>query len=247
MLTKENQKQFNMNMKIKKIGILCLASAVLMTSSCKKENEVDESIVGSKIDLSKLVKQLAIEPEGAVGDSVKQLTSSKPNSRNDLENMRTVIKIYNGEDNAGLTVPGFGGIKLGKEEVNLNVYYIESKVVASSQDTSVYGCGYSVHYLFKKLKRGLSITNLPSVAASAELNSNRTQVFYSLKSYGMVGPNLTRYFKPTINKDFNVEGFGIMQSSIDGIHNVMGDTILSKNIKFTPELLNFVKPHELMQ
>jgi hypothetical protein len=50
-----------------------------------------------------------------------------------------------------------------------------------------------------------------------------------------------------VNKNFDVEGFGLMQSSIDGIHNVLGDTTLSKSVKFTPEILKFVKPYELNQ
>jgi hypothetical protein len=123
----------------------------------------------------------------------------------------------------------------------LSVYYIETKVI----DTSVYGIGYSVHYLFRKLKRGLSITNLPTVAASVQLESNKTQVVYSLQSYGIKSLNLVNYFKPTVNKDFNVEGFGVMQSSIDGIHNVLSDSLLSSKTKFEPMLLSLVKPSEL--
>lgn len=179
-------------------------------------------------------------------DPIK-ISGEIPDSREDLSKMRMVVKIYDGDKNAGIAIPGFGGLKLGTEESNLNVYYIETKIVINGADSIVYGCGYSLHYLFKKVKKGISIDNLPSVAASAQLNSNKTQVYYSLQTYGVSGINLVKYFKPTINKNFNVDGFGIMQSSIDGIHNILGDTVLAKTVKFEPEILKFIKPYELEQ
>ncbi|HEX2920831.1 MAG TPA: hypothetical protein VHO50_06685 [Bacteroidales bacterium] len=166
-----------------------------------------------------------------------------PESRNDLEKMRMVVKIYDGDHNAGLTIPGFGGVKLENKESNVNVYYIETGVY----NDSVYGCGYSLHYLFKRVKNGIAIDNLPNVAASVQLNNNKTRVYYSMQTYGMIGDNLVEYFKPTINKNFNVEGYGIMQSSIDGIHNVLQDSSLYKSVRFKPELLKFIKVEDLEQ
>ena len=172
------------------------------------------------------------------------LVNQIPKKREDLNKMRTVVKIFNGKDNAGITLPGFGGLKLGKEETSLSVYYIETKVVDSS---IVYGCGYSVHYLFKKVEKGINVANIPCVAASAQLNSNKTEVVYSIQTYGIKGNNLVKYFKPTINKPFDVEGFAVIQSSIDGIHNILGDSVLSETLKFEPEILKFVQAYELEQ
>lgn len=180
-------------------------------------------------------------------DSILAKENEIPLNRNDLEKMRTVVKTYSGSANAGITVPGFGGIKLANNETSLSVYYIETKVVNNENDSVVYGCGYSVHYLFKKIKRGLDLSDLPSISASVHLENNKTQVFYSIQTYGIIGQNLVRYFKPTVNKKFDVEGFGIMQSSIDGIHNILGDSVLSSSVRFRPEILKFIKPYELEQ
>lgn len=236
-------------MKKFKLNIFAIISLITLMTSC-----FDDSVQGDKINLDNLTKQLLSDNvldeshnKGFVPDTFKFFSNEIPISREDLGNMRTVVKIYNGSSNAGLTIPGFGGLKLGKDETNFNVYYIETKVVNNATDSTVYGIGYSAHYLFKRVKKGLDISNLPYVAASVQLESKKTQVIYSIQSYGIIGINLVRYFKPTVNENFDVKGFGVMQSSIDGIHNVLGDSTLSKSVKFTPEILKFVKPYELNQ
>jgi len=242
--------KINFNNETKTFNFITILSIIALLTSCS-----DDTIQGNKLNLDKLSKGFRIVKKD-LEKTNKQidsryafipLTNSIPESRKDLINMRTVVKIYNGSENAGLTIPGFGGIKLGKDETNLNVYFLETKVVINASDSNVYGIGYSVHYLFKKVKKGLDISNLPSIAASVQIESNKTHVFYCLQTYGIYGINLIKYFKPTVNKNFDVEGFGIMQSSIDGIHNILGDSILSKSVKFTPEILKFVKPYELNQ
>jgi hypothetical protein len=172
--------------------------------------------------------------------------SAIPNSREDLSKMRMIVRIYNGKDYAGLSLPGFG-FKLGRNESSLHLYYLESKVVETRTDTAVYGCGYSIHYLFRKLEAGIDIQDLPSVAASAQLNSHKTQVYYCLQSYGMRGGTLVRFFKPVVNKKFDVEGFGAMQRAVDGIHQILSDSALSSAIHFNPERLRFVQPFELFE
>ncbi len=207
----------------------------------------DATITGDKINLTPLSRTLLSENQMGSSFSDEQVSGTIPGSRDDLSSMRTVVKIYNGEDHAGLTVPGFGGIKLGKKETNLNVYYIETKVVKAGSDTLVYGIGYSAHYLFKKLKRGIDISNLASVAASAQLQSKRTSVYYSLQTFGIRSLELVNYFKPQVNSNFDVDGFGVMQSSIDGIHNVLSDSLLSERTTFTPMELKFVEPKDLQR
>lgn len=237
-----------------KFMILTALIAGTIITGCS--NEQSESLDGSSLDLTSLSKKFSYEklnPENKsiVLDTVVMnplvVTNQIPQDRDDLEKMRMVVKMYNGKDNTGISVPGFGGVKLGKEESSISAYFIETKVVNNSNDSIVYGCGYSIHYLFKKVEKGVSVDNIPSVAASAQLSSKKTQVFYCLQTYGISGNNLVKYFKPTINKNFNVEGFGIVQSSIDGIHNILGDTTLSKAVKFKPEILKFVRPYELEQ
>jgi hypothetical protein len=225
---------------MKQLSIITILFAIALLTSC-----TDDIIQGDKLNLDNLSKTMkAIELPNKINlviDSAMAFASVPPQTREDLGSMRTVVKIMNGSQSAGLQVPGFGGVTLGKDEVNMNVYYIETKTI----DTTVYGIGYSVHYLFKKVKRGIDVSNIPSIAASAQLESNKTQVFYSLQTYGISGINLVKFFKPTVNKNFNVEGFGIMQSSIDGIHNILGDSTLSKTVRYSPEIIKFVKPNDL--
>lgn len=133
--------------------------------------------------------------ERIVADSLLT-TSSIPQTRADLEGMRTVVKIYEGKTNAGIKVPDFGGLTLDKRQSNMNVYYVETKVVETANDTTVYGIGYSIHYLFNKVKREINITNLASVVASARLQSNKTSVSYSLQSFGITGKDFSIIILP---------------------------------------------------
>jgi hypothetical protein len=233
-----------MRLQKKLIAISLTCSFAYFLSGCKNDYTNGNDL---KLDsLKNIVRNISFQHNIIKKDTTRvleSLTSKIPTTREELGNMRTVVKILNGNQSAGITVPGFGGVTLAKDESSLSVYYIETKVV----DTSVYGIGYSVHYLFRKLKRGLSITNLPQIAASVQLESNKSQVIYSLQSYGIKSLSLVNYFKPTINKDFNVEGFGVMQSSIDGIHNILSDSLLSSKTKYDPMLLSLVKPSDLQQ
>lgn len=229
--------EYNLNLTIMKRTILLFVATLIFGCTTKG------------VDVNKEELKKSVQLDGVFENFIKKTNMNSttiPLKRDSLENMRTVVKVYNGKDNVGISVPGFGDLKLGKEEINLNVYYVETKVVeAAHKKNIVYGIGYSAHYLFKKVKKGLDVSKLPYVAASVQMESDRTQVFYSLRTYGMKSVNLVKYFKPVVNKSFDVEGFGIMQSSIDGIHNVMGDTILSKSVTFTPEVLKFINPKDL--
>jgi len=246
-------------MKSIRLSFLTILAVFVFMTGCKYKavDSTNQSIQGDLIDLSNLETNdfLFLSSDSLISyitPNVPQSfgpvspTDEVPMTRGDLTSLRKVTQVYNGTKDAGLTIPGFGGLKLGSGQSNLNVYYIETKMVKTPTDTVIYGIGYSVHYLFMKLKKGLSLNNLASISASAQLESSKTQVFYSIQSYGIIGINLVRYFKPTVNKNFDVEGFGIIQSSIDGIHNILGDTTLSKSVKFTPEILYFVTLKDLM-
>ncbi|MFK7750784.1 MAG: hypothetical protein AB8B65_20495 [Kordia sp.] len=221
------------------IKILALITVIVTVTSC------NDTIDGTAVNFTKLTEDFA--ETNQVGFSDQSIADSIPKTRDELNSMRTVVKIYNGEENAGISIPGFGGLKLGKKETSFNVYYVETKIVKRQNDTIVYGIGYSTHYLFKKLKRGLDISNLASVAASAQLQSNKTSVYYSLQTFGVKSLELVNYFKPQVNSNFDVDGFGVIQSSIDGIHNVLADSLLSKRTQFTPMELKFVEPSDLQQ
>lgn len=226
-----------------KTKILVIAVLFLAIYGCK--NEQEDFAFGDELDLNSFIDKLSTKGvENIVSDSLFD-ASTIPQKRADLEGMRTVVKIYDGKRNAGIKVPGFGGLTLDRRQSNMNVYFVETKVVETASDTTVYGIGYSVHYLFNKVKKGIDITNLASVAASAQLQNNKTSVSYSLQSFGITGKDLAKFFKPEVNSNFDVDGFGVIQSKIDGIHNVITDSLLSSKIKYTPEKLHFLSAGDL--
>lgn len=227
-----------------KTKFFLLTILLIVVYSCGEKAEQDFNF-GDELDLNSFVKKYSIESvEKNVADTLLTI-SPIPQTRPDLAGMQTVVKIYDGKTDAGIKIPGFAGLTLKRKQSNMNVYFVETKVVETATDTTVYGIGYSIHYLFNKVKKGINITNLASVAASAQLQSKKTSVFYSLKSYGITGKDLGKFFKPEINSNFDVDGFGIIQSKIDGIHNVITDSLLSSKTKFTPEKLYFLSPSDL--
>ncbi len=241
--------------------MMAVGLAIVQFSGCGAS---EESIPGDKLHLEELAFSLrnhlehgpitsvdtaVAKPDTVPTDPNKVVPledANAPKNRSDLESMRTVVKIFYGSKNAGITLPGFG-TKLQKDESSLNVYYIETKVVIKDKDSLVYGIGYSVHYLFKKLQKGIDIKDFPNVAASAQLNSNKTQVSYTIQTYGIHGLILGKFFDPTGDSNFNVEGFGAMKSSIKGIHTTIMDETLSKLVKYTPTQIKFVRPYDLEQ
>ncbi|MDD4191518.1 MAG: hypothetical protein PHI28_09305 [Mangrovibacterium sp.] len=97
------------------------------------------------------------------------------------------------------------------------------------------------------IKKEVDVSNLASVAASTQLESNKTSVYYSLQTFGVRSIGLVGYFKPQVNSNFDVDGFGVIQSGIDGIHHVLSDSLLSRHTSFDPMELKFITPSDLQQ
>lgn len=231
---------------------------LLCLNSCAKKLETSDFQFGDELNLSVLADSLSIDDlSWKIMDSLTKVHEFNGNSsldeggipklRTDLSNMKVVQKIYDCNRHFGIKIPGFPGLTLDKKQSNLNVYYIETKVVETDADTSVYGIGYSVHYLFNKVKKGIDIKNLASVAASAQLQRDKTSVYYSMQSYGIWSRDMAKYFKPQINVDFDVKGYGVVQTNINGIHNILTDSVLSSKTKYTPEKLYFVAADDVRQ
>jgi hypothetical protein len=235
---------------------LLLVSTSIFLSRCSSTALEEESVEGVNLDESNISRSLLATISSFQGDTLAFLTSSPisigdcseiPTTRDELKSLRTVTRVLNGTNNAGVSVPGFGGLTLNKGEISYSVYYVEPSVVNCGTVEKVYGLGYSVHLLMKKIKRNVDISKLPAVAASVQLDNGKTQVFYSLQTHGVSGVPLAKFFKPVVNKPFDVEGFGILQSSIDGIHNMLSDPALSSRLRFVPVELEFVKASDLKQ
>lgn len=168
------------------------------------------------------------------------LNATYPTSRNHLDSgLKTYYALYDGKKDAGIKVP-FLNTNLGKEEKLIQTYYLETKKVNIDNEEKIYGCGYSLVLHIVKHKKGLNISDLPSLAASVQLNNNKNQVFYSLETHGITGQEIVKYFNPIINEKFDVGGFAEMKKNIFGLHKALSDTLISKKLKFTPQDLTDV-------
>lgn len=174
------------------------------------------------------------EPDSTLIVPIKKL--SRPVGREDMENMKVVTKLFTGKENAGLTIPAFGGITLTKDEGNYNVFYIEWKV----QGKYIYAIGYSYHLLIKKIRRGINLNDLSKLAASVELGSSKSEVYYSFQTIGMMGAPLGKYLEPMVNQKFDIEGLNLMQESIKGVHALMFDEKIQDKIKYKPQLIEIL-------
>ncbi|MEH6407691.1 MAG: hypothetical protein V7767_10440 [Leeuwenhoekiella sp.] len=166
------------------------------------------------------------------GDSLTT-TTSIPKSRKELGGKRTVVTLFDADKNKGMTVPGSDTLTLKDGQQNLNIYYLQPKLVATNNDTTVYGIGYSIHYIFDKLKKGLDKSDLSNIAASAQLEPEETIATYSLMTYGINTEDGD--IMPQQNKSFNVKEYGKLQAEIANLKHVLVDTVNTTSITFTPE------------
>ena len=116
-------------MKLKTHLHVCLVAIALIYSGCQAKS--DDIIVGKSLNLSKLAQSLSTVAAGSGKTPLVSSPNEAPRTRDELGDMKTVVQVYDSSNIGNLTVPGFGSLKLGKDEKNLNVYYIESKVVVN--------------------------------------------------------------------------------------------------------------------
>ena len=90
--------------KIPKLSITVILLSIVL-AGC------NDSITGDQIDLSSLQKQFRGITAPKALDKPRAVSDMIPLSRDELSSLRTVVKVCNGEHNAGLIVPGFGGVR----------------------------------------------------------------------------------------------------------------------------------------
>ena len=105
-------------------SLLVTITALLFTSMFEGCQKPDESIVGSNINITKLSQALNIVVAGSDRNITDQPIEAIPKKREDLGDMRSVVQVYDASNTGGLSIPGFGGLKLGKDEKSLSVYYL---------------------------------------------------------------------------------------------------------------------------
>jgi hypothetical protein len=101
----------------KLFALVAICSFAYFLTGCK-----NDSVTGNELTLDSLTtfvktdnrfkfKKLKIDTSG----TLESLKSEIPTTRDELGSMRTVVKILNGSQSAGVTVPGFGGLTLAKD------------------------------------------------------------------------------------------------------------------------------------
>ena len=130
-------------------------------------------------------------------------------------------------------MPGTDTLKLKENAQNLNVYNLQPKLVVTNNDTVIYGIGYSVHYVFNKIKDDLDKSDLANIAASAQLEPDATQAIYSILTYGIESEDAD--IMPQQNKTFNVKEYGDLQAEIASLKHVLGDSTNMAHLNFVPE------------
>jgi len=166
---------------------------------------------------------------------IDSLANTIPTSRDQLDSgLKTYYSLLDGKKDIGVKIP-FLNTKLGKEEKMIQMYYLETKKIKIDNKEKIYGCGYSLILHIVKHKKSLGISDLPSLAASVQLNNNKNQVFYSLQTYGITGKEIVKYFNPIINEKFDVSGFAEMKKNVFGLHKALSDSLISKKLKFVPQ------------
>lgn len=70
---------------------------------------------GESLELSTLSKILTetknLDDSFQVETSLSSTNNKIPQNRDDLNKMRTVVKVFNGKNYDGISLPGFGGLK----------------------------------------------------------------------------------------------------------------------------------------
>ena len=93
----------------------------------------------------------------------------------------------------------------------------------------------SLYLNITKMAKGISVSNLAKVAASAQLDNQKTEVEYAFETYGITGPLASKLLFPALNENFDVDGYAQLAKNVAGLGTLLGDTIAQKYVTFTPQ------------
>lgn len=224
------------------------------TEEVLSAEEAEEPLQGNEIDFSDLTVENLIPidtelnnflaEEAAISKSLKSSASKIPTKWTELTDIVSRSKIFIGSRNGTLTIPGVG-ISLEQNQSAAVAYNIRYKLVNEGDSTYVYGSGYAIFYTFRELKRGLSASNIPQIAASVELGDKKTSVQVDVYSIGLASDELFDAFIPIVDLKLNVMGYSDVQSKIELINNILKDKELFKRVLVTPRKIEWLSAKEL--
>lgn len=147
-------------------------------------------------------------------------TCSAPKTMRDLSGgMKKIFYQFTTKNNGSLGLFGMAKLTLGKKEVMVVVDFMQYKDQKCSGELVRYGVGARLFLHIKKIQGGVSITDLPKLAAGVEYG--KSSVTYSIEVIGLTG-NKVRAALPNTG-DFNVEAYGKVISAVDKIQMLASD------------------------
>lgn len=155
-----------------------------------------------------------------------------PTSMNDLTGgLEKNFYKYSSSSNINLKILGWGGGELGKKELLIMTDFVQYKrVICSDGETRFYGVGARLFLHIKSRKRKVNLT-LSQLAANVELN--RAEVTYKIKTIGIVGDKVLDVL-PTGSK-FDVDNYAKVVAAIDNIIKLAKDN--TEGVIIEPQLL----------
>lgn len=186
--------------------------------ACGGEDTPDNS----EEELSKLKEEELQEPteEVVMYTTRGGSTCKKPTTVADLSSgMQKLFYHVTKQNGLSLKVFGIGGVQLGKRETMLIVDFIQYKDKRCEKDDIRFGVGARLFLHIKKVRRGVSITELPQLAAAVE--SNKAEVTFQIKTIGITG-NRVNEAMPSAGK-FDVEAYSEVTSAVDRIQALTRD------------------------
>lgn len=138
---------------------------------------------------------------------------------------------FTSSSNIDLKLLGWLGPKMERKEVLIMTDYIQTKNVACSDDKiRTYGIGVRMFIHVKKRKRKVNL-ELPKLAANVELN--RAQATFELKTIGIVGDKIREALPK--NSEFNVENYSNVVKAVDNIIRLIKDN--GDGVTITPQFI----------
>lgn len=125
------------------------------------------------------------------------------------------------QNGLSLKLFGMGSMQLGKRETMLIVDFIQYKDKRCEEDYIRFGVGARLFLHIKKVRRGVSITELPQLAAAVE--GGKAEVTFQIKTIGVTGDRVNEAL-PRAGK-FDVEAYSEVTNAVDRIQALTRDNI----------------------
>lgn len=198
-------------------NLLLAGTMLLALVSCEEKggttvvSDPNAGVVDPKATEEKTYVKPVVEDEKAC---------NTPKTMRDLSGgMKKIFYQFTTKNSGSLGLFGIANLTLGKKEVMVVVDFMQYKDQKCSGESVRYGVGARLFLHIKKIQGGISITDLPKLAAGVEYG--KSSVTYSVEVIGLTGHKVRAALPNT--GDFNVEAYGKVISAVDKIQMLAND------------------------